>query len=134
MSHLTHRLRIFLFQRKVMLHSWDIQAFVFLIIPWSTKSVTSWWVIVHVTGYIYEDNLLHHNSLTHQTWSNDRYKQGEYFSETFWIIWMTGTKFCVFFNLATCFNYSITDYVKFPMFHFFERVNKREVKMVNTNY
>ena len=47
---------------------------------------------------------------------------------------MTGTKFWVLFNLATYFNYSITDYVKFPMFHFFERVNKREVKMVNTNY
>ena len=39
--HLRHRLRIFLFQRKVFFHSQDIQFFVFLTIPRSAKSVTS---------------------------------------------------------------------------------------------
>ena len=70
--------------------------------------------------------LLNHNSLTHQTWSIDRYKQGQYFFKIFWTIWRTGVKFQALFNLATCSNYSITNYVKFPMIHFFEswmRVN-----------
>ena len=38
------------------------------------------------------------------------------------------------FNLATCSNYSITNYVKFPVFLFFKRVIKGELKMINTNY
>ena len=29
------------------------------------------------------DIFLNHNSLTHQTWSTDRVKQGQYFSESF---------------------------------------------------
>ena len=52
MCHLRHRLRIFLFRRKVMFRSQDIQVFVFLTIPWFTKSVTSWWVLVHETEFI----------------------------------------------------------------------------------
>ena len=47
MSHLKHRLRIFLFHRKIMFHFQDIQVFVFLTIPWFTKSVTSRWVLAH---------------------------------------------------------------------------------------
>ena len=55
MCHLRHRLRIFFFfHRKVMFHSQDIQVFVFLTIPWFNKSVTSWWVLVHETGCIFE--------------------------------------------------------------------------------
>ena len=46
---LRHRLRIFLFRRKVMFRSQDIEVFVFLTIPTFTKSVTSWWVLVHET-------------------------------------------------------------------------------------
>ena len=43
------------------------------------KSMTSWWVLVHEIGYrvyfwIY---LLNQNSLNHQTWSIERYKQGQ---------------------------------------------------------
>ena len=49
-----HRLRIFLFRRKVMFHSQDIQVFVLLTIPWFTKSVASWGVLVHKTGCIFE--------------------------------------------------------------------------------
>ena len=62
MCHLKHRLRIFLFHRKVMFRSQDIQVFVFLAISWFTKSVTSQWVLVHETS--------------HQTWPVDRCKQG----------------------------------------------------------
>ena len=40
MYHLRHRLRIFLFRRKVIFRSQDIQVFVFLTIPRSTKPVT----------------------------------------------------------------------------------------------
>ena len=32
----------------------DIQVFVFLLILWLIKSVTSWWVLVHDTGWIFE--------------------------------------------------------------------------------
>ena len=49
-----HRLRIFLFCRKVMFRSQDIQVFVFLSIPWFSKSVMSWWILVHETGCIFE--------------------------------------------------------------------------------
>ena len=44
----------FFFHRKVMFHSQDIQVFVFLTILWFTKSVTSWWALVHETGCIFE--------------------------------------------------------------------------------
>ena len=103
MFHRRHRLRTLLFHRKVMFRSWDIQVFVLLTIQWLTKSVTSWWVSV----WIY---LLNHNSLTHQTWPIDRYKQGKYFFEIFWTIWRTGAKFQALFNLATCSNYWITSW------------------------
>ena len=81
--------------------------------------------------------LLNHNLLSQQTWSIDRYKQGQYFYEIFWMIWRAGAKFQALFNLATCSNYSITNCVKFPVFHFFERVNKGEIKILlktATNY
>ena len=41
---------------------------------------------------------------------------------------MTGAKFQVFFNLATCPNYSITKYAKIPVFHFFDKMNKGQLK------
>ena len=39
----------------------------------------------------------------------------------------TGAKFQVLFHLATCSNYSITDYVKIPVFHFFYKGNKGQL-------
>ena len=86
------------------------------------------WCRVHFWIYT-----LKHNSLTHQTWSVNRYKQGEYFSQIFWTIWRTGAKFQTLFSLVTCSNYSITYFNKFPVFHFSERVNKGELKVVNVN-
>ena len=50
------------------------------------------------------------------------------------MIWRTWAKSQALFNLAICSNYSITNYVKFPVFHFFERLNKEELKMLNVNY
>ena len=47
-------------------------------------------------------HLLNHNSLSHQTWLIDRYKQGQYFSGIFWTIWRTEAKFQVIFYLANC--------------------------------
>ena len=38
------------------------------------------------------------------------------------------------FALLTCSNYSITNYVEIPVFHFFEKVNQGHLKMVNVNY
>ena len=131
--HLRHKLRIFLFHRKVMFCSGDIQVFLFLTVPWFIKSVTSWLVLVHEAMCIFE-YILNHNSLMHQTCSIDKFKQGQYFSEIFWMIWRTKAKFHVFFNLATCSHYSLTNYVKFYVFHLFERVNKGELKIVKINY
>ena len=54
MCHLRYKLRMFLFCRKVIFCSQDIQVFVFLTIPWFTKHVMSWWVLVHDTGFIFE--------------------------------------------------------------------------------
>ena len=62
------------------------------------------------------------------------YKQGQYFSKIFKTIWRTRAKFQVLFNSATCSNYSITNYVTFPVFNFFEIVNKGELKIVNIIY
>ena len=49
------------------------------------------------------------------------------------MIWRTGTKFHIL-SLAICSNYSVTNYVKIPVFHFFEKVNKGHLKMINVNY
>ena len=115
MCHLRHMLIIFLFRRKVKFYSQDIQVFVFLAIPWFTKFVTSWWVLVHETRCIFE-YLFNHNSLTHQTWPIGGCKQGQQLSGILWAISMTGAKFQVLFNLTTSSNYSITNYVKIPVF------------------
>ena len=128
LSKVRPRLRIFLSHQKVMLCSWDLRGFVFLTIPWFIKSVVSWWVLVHVIGCNFWINPLNHNSLTHQTWSIDKYKQGQHFSEFVWAIWATGAEFQTLFNWATCSKYLITNYVKFPVFYFFKRVNKGELK------
>ena len=45
--YLRHTLRMFLFSEKVMFRSQDIQVSVFLTISWFTKSVKSWWLLVH---------------------------------------------------------------------------------------
>ena len=71
-------------------------------------------------------NISFEPQLTHQTWSIDRYKLGQYFREMFWTIWRTGDKFRSLLNLATYSNYSRTDYVKFPVFHLFLKVWIRE--------
>ena len=67
-------------------------------------------------------------------WSIDRCKLVQYFSETFWKISKTGAKFQALFNLATCSNNSITNYVKIPVFHFFQKVNKGTIKNGRGNY
>ena len=96
--------------------------------------VTSQWVLVHETRYIFEYIFWIYKSWSHQTWPNDRYKQGQWFSVIFWTIWETGARFQDLFNLATCPNYSITKYAKIPVFRFFEKVNKGQLKMVYVNH
>ena len=54
MCHLRHRWRIFSFHRKAMFCSQNIQVFVFLTIPWFSKSVNSWCVLVNETGCIFQ--------------------------------------------------------------------------------
>ena len=134
MYHLSHRLRIFLFRRKVMFRSQDIQVFVFLIIPWFTKSVTSWWVLVHETGCIFEYIFW---TTTHEVIKRGQLidiNKGNNFQESFLTIWRTGAMFQILFNLATCSNYSITNYLKIPVFHFLENANDGHLKLINVNY
>ena len=52
--YLRHRLRIFLFCRKIMFRYHDIQVFVYLTIPWLIIFTTSRWVLVHETRCIFE--------------------------------------------------------------------------------
>ena len=61
MCHLKRKMNFFLFRRKVMFCSQDIQVFLFLTIPWFIKSVTSWWVSEHETGCIFK-HILNQNS------------------------------------------------------------------------
>ena len=89
----------------------------------------STWEMVYFSIY-----LLNQNSLTQQTWAIDRCKQGQYFSEIFWAIQRTVAKFQALFNFATCSNYSRASYAKFPVIHFFERVNKRELTLLHINF
>ena len=48
------QIKNFLFRRKIMFRSQDIQVFVLLTIPWFTKSVTSRYVLVHEIRCIFE--------------------------------------------------------------------------------
>ena len=75
--------------------------------------------------------LLNHNSLSNQTWSIDIYIcKGNNFQKSFQQFGGLGLGFQVLFHLATCSNYSVTNYVKISAFHFFEKVNKGQLKMV----
>ena len=120
------RLRIFLFRRKVMFHSQDIQVFLALAVPWFTKSVTSWSVLGHETNcifeYIFWPTIHQITKLGQLVDINICIK----FSGIFWTICRTGASFQVFFNLATCSNYSITNYVNIPVFHFILFLRKGE--------
>ena len=63
----------------------------------------------------------------HQTWSIDRYKQEQYFFEIFWTIWKSRAKFQALLNLATCSNYSRSNFPSsFQCFIYYkgESVNK----------
>ena len=48
------QIKNFLFRRKIMFRSQDVQVFLFLTIPWFTKSVSSRWVLVHEIRCILE--------------------------------------------------------------------------------
>ena len=56
------------------------------------------------------------------------------FQESFKQFREIGTKFQGLFNLATCCNNSTTSYVKIPVLHLLENVNKGQLKMVNVNF
>ena len=93
-----------------------------------TMSISTW-DMVHFWIY-----LLSHKSLTHQTWSIDRPRQEQWFSEVFWATWRTRAKFQVLFSLLACSSYSVNNYTKIPMFHFLKKVNKGQLKMVNDKW
>ena len=134
MYHLKHRFRFFSFRRKsyvpfsryssfcIFNHSMIYQ------ICDVMMSISAWG---RVHFWIY---LLNNNSLSHQTWPVDRYKQGQYFSGILWTIWRSGLNFHVLFNLPTCSNYTITSYIMISVFHFFEEVNKGHFKLLNVCY
>ena len=134
MCYLWHRLRIFLFRRRIMFPSQDIQVFVFLTIPWFSEFVRSRWFLIHETRYVFEYIFW---TTTHEVTKRGQLidiSKGNNFLVIFWTIWRTGTRFQVLFHLRTCCNYTITNYVKIPVFSFFEKVNKGQSKMVNFNH
>ena len=133
MCHLRHRLRIFLFHRKVATFS-RYPSFCVSNHPMIHQICDIMMIISTWDRVYFWICLLNHNSLRHQTWPVDRYKQGQYFSGIFWTIWRTGTKFQVLFNLAACSNYFITNYITIPVFHFFEKVNNGHFKMLNVSF
>ena len=45
---------VFISEKSYVPFSWYSSFFAFLSIPWFTKSVTSWWTLVHETGCIFE--------------------------------------------------------------------------------
>ena len=131
MCYLRHKLRVFfiLWKRYVLFSRYSSFCIFNHLMIYQICEVMmsiSTWDKVHFWIY-----LLNHNSLSHHTWPTDRYKQGQYFSGIFWTILRTRGKFQDLFNLTTCSKYSITSYVKIPVFHFFEKVKKGQLKMVN---
>ena len=129
MCHLRYKLRICWFCRKIMFRSQDIHLFVFLTIPWFTESVTPRWALVHETRYIFEYifwTTAHEVTKLGQLIGTNK---GNNFSIIFWTIWRTGVRSQVLFNLASCPNYSRTNYVKIPVFHFFDKMNKGHCKL-----
>ena len=122
MCHLKHRLRIFLFHRKIMFHSQDIQVFVFLTIPWFTKSVTSQWVLVHETKCIFENIFWTTNHEATKLGQLIDISKDHNFHDSFGQFGRLGLDSRSFLNLATCPNYSKTKYVKIAVFHFFWKV------------
>ena len=133
MCYLRHKLKFLLFCGKFMFRSQDIQVFVFETISSFTKSVKSWWVLIHVMGCIFEYifwTTTHSVTILGQLIDISK----KYFSGILWTIWRTDGKFQGFFNLVTCSNYSVISYVQIPVFHIFEKVNKGQLKMVNVNY
>ena len=128
MCYLKHNLRIFLFCGNVMLSSQDIQICIF-----NYRMIYQICAVISIStcegaflNISFEPQLK-----SHHTWPTDRHKQGQYFSAIFWTTSWTGAKLQVLSNLATSFKYSITSYVKIPVFHFFEKVKKGQLKMVN---
>ena len=130
MCYLWHRLRIFSFFRSYVPSS-RYSSFCILTITWFTQSVMSWWVLVHDTFFniSFEQQLIKSPNLV-----NCWYKPGQKLWGIFWTIWGTGAKFQDLFNFVVCSNYLITSYVKTPVFHFFEKMNRGQLKKINVNY
>ena len=134
MCHLRCRLKFFYFIGKLCYILKIFKFFVFLTIPWFTKYVTSWWMLVDETGCIFEfmfwtkTHKVTKLDQTINTWKGNNFKEP---SEQFGRLALF--KFQVLFNLATYSNYSLTNYVKIPVFYFFEKVNKGQLKMVNVH-
>ena len=87
--------------------------------------------LIHETVYFWI-YLLHHNSLVNKLGLLIDISKDNYFQESFERF--VGAMFQVLFNLKTCSTYSITNYVKIPVFHFFfffEKVNKGHLKLVS---
>ena len=135
MCHLRHRLRLSLFRSKVRFHSQYIQVFVFLTIPWFTKSVTSWWVLVQETGfieYIFWTTTPYFTKLGQLIYINKDNNFQESFKQSGGL-GLSSRSFSI--QQPAPINYSITIYLKFQCFiFFFQKANKGHLKMVNFNY
>ena len=120
MRHRRHRLRIFLFRRNVMFRSQIIQVFVFLYTPWFAKSVTSWWDRVHFWIYLWTKS--HEVAKLDQLINISKGNNFREFFEQFGGLGLSSR------------SYLVANYVKIPVAHFCEKVNKRQLKIAKNNY
>ena len=113
----------------------DIHVFSFLTIPWFTKSVTPWWVIVHETGCIYE----------YKFWTTTHYvtklsqlihiNKGNNFQESLEQFGWLGLNSSSFSIQRPAPLTQQTVMLRFQCFIFiFEKVYKGHLKMVNVKY
>ena len=128
MCHLRHRLIIFFFfffNRDVIYYSTDMKILIFLIIPWLTKSVMSWWDLGYKTGCIFE-YLLNYGSLIHLTWSPNLFMWWagwsvyEYVSwrHYCWKVLFTERQMCIFhYGIAPHFHSILMNSVKDSEFY-----------------
>ena len=102
--------------------------------PSQDLPVTSWWVLVQETGCNFEYIFW---TTTHKATKLGQLTdicKGNNCQESFEQFGGLELSSSSRSNSAICYNYSITNYVKIPVVHFLENVNKVQLKLVNLNY
>ena len=89
-------------------------------LSFNTPTCSNYSIINYVKIPLFHLHLLSHSSLSHQTCPIDSISQGNNFQKFFKQFKGLGLSY----NIATCSKYLIINYVKIPLFHFFQKVNR----------